>query len=766
MYGKHIKVRSINELIRMFKIKQNEQSKEQGDGEMSGNDSLDVLPFTDITELEKNIEESLTKIRTIISSVNPLIALIQLYGFKFFNHFGNIEVSVYGNVKPHENKLLDITQSLIVTSDLNVGTGCLDKNELTVYLEELDKLFTAATFYINLAPKDELIKYSQGMQMNVSGTMYPFFEKEHFTDMLSPYTDLLNEIFGITSFDVVEGLLAISRHLRTMGFMEALIDSGASPEDELSVEVLLNIADYFNVERITGWPIEFIQELSLQQGECKDFYESDLHVMLKEPPIKYKPFIGIGGKYYCFSIDNLIDNFYRAVLRAMRRKNGCISNRINDIQKDLSEALPFKIFKTILPTSQMFQNVFYKAPVGANGKNEWCECDGIILFDDVMIIIEVKGGALSPVSPFSDEEAYKKSLNDLAKNPYEQSLRLFDEYKRLGKIDIFQKESKKRYKFITSIENINFIQACCVTLDDFNEIASQIEKTEFIQNSDLPVWCVSINDLRVYPELFDSPSLFLNYLYQRSHAAKNPYIKLNDELDHIGMYFAYNDYSTRIREIANEEDIGEIFITSHREEIDAYMARKINSALDDGEGESFLDLLIGPALKPKQEMDLMFEQLIKLLDSTKDHLCIRAARYFLLLDSYSRDNLSEFLSSRSRKLLEFKGRQAILTPYMAFNYKKEDRNMELPVIMIFLLHGSNKLFKDVVQRKRFLMERVIYEDEPTYCILVGMNKNKELTKVITHVIGPEQFQMLPESAYQLLKNRREKIGNSRSFKEC
>ncbi|PLR82617.1 hypothetical protein CVD25_19370 [Bacillus canaveralius] len=728
------------------------------------NESLDVFPFIEIIELEKNIEESLTKIRSTISKGNPIMTMIQLHGQKFFNHFGDIEASVYGNVKPYENKLLDFTQSLIVTNDINQGTGCLNKNEITGYLEELDKLFTAASIYVNMAPKDELIKYSQGMQMNVSGTLYPFFEKEHFTDMLSPYTDLLEEIFGITSIEAVEGLLAISKHLRTMGFVEALINSGASPE-EISDEVLLNIAEYFNVERITGWPIEFIQELSLQQGECKDFYENDLQVMLKETPIKYKPFIGVGDKYYCFSIDNLIDNFYRTVLRAMRRKKGSISNRINDIQKDLSEALPFKLFKTILPASQMFKSVFYKAPVGANGKNEWCECDGIILFDDVMIIIEVKGGALSPVSPFSDEEAYKKSLNDLAKNPYEQSLRFFEEYKRTGKIDIYHKESKKRYKFTTSIENIKFIQACCVTLDDFNEIASQIEKTEFIQNSDLPVWCVSVNDLRVYPELFDSPSLFLNYLYQRSHATKNPYIKLNDELDHIGMYFAYNDYCTRISEIAKEEDIEEIFIASHRDEIDAYMARKINTDLNDGEGESFYDILFGPAPKPRQEMDFMFEQLIKLLDSTKDHLCIRAARYFLLLDSYSRDNLSEFLSSRSKKLLEFKSRQAILTPYMAFNYKKEDRISELPVITIFLLQASNKLFKDVVQRKRFLMERVLYEDEPTYCILVGMNKNKELTKVITHIIGPEQFQMLPESAYELLKNTRDKIGNSRNIKE-
>lgn len=67
---------------------------------MSVNDSIDMLPFMDITKLEKNIAESLTKIRSTISKANPLITLIQLHGHKFFNHFGDIEASVHGNVKP------------------------------------------------------------------------------------------------------------------------------------------------------------------------------------------------------------------------------------------------------------------------------------------------------------------------------------------------------------------------------------------------------------------------------------------------------------------------------------------------------------------------------------------------------------------------------------------------------------------------------------------------------------------------------------------
>jgi hypothetical protein len=603
------------------------------------------------------------------------------------------------------------------------------------------------------------------MQMNVSGILFPAFEKEHFEDVLLPYNELFIEAFNLTAADIVEGLLRISEHLRTTGFMDVMAKEKFSPDDDLSEELLFNMSEYFNVERITDWPLDFIKELALQPGGCSNFFTNHSQVMLKELPIKYKPFLGIGNKYYCFSIDNLMDNFYRTVLRALRRRNKELSTAINNIQQDLSEAIPFKLFKKILPTAQMFQNIFYKAPVGGNGKNEWCECDGIIIFDDVMIILEVKGGALSPVSPFSDEEAYKSSLRALAQNPYEQSLRLFEEYKRFGKVELYQKKSKKRYELINSIECITFIQACCITLDDFNEVASQIEKTEFIQKSNLPVWCVSMNDLRVYPELFDSPSIFLNYLYQRSRASKNPHIKVNDELDHIGLYFEYNDYAKHISDWVEETDTTDVFIPSYRDDIDTYMARMVNKKFEDEHTSFFLDAIIGPSVKPEQKMDEMFKQVIMLLDSTRDVLCIRAARYILLLPSEKRTRMNEFLITRIQRLLALKGRSTFLTPYAVYNHRKEDRIEEVPVIMMFLLHSSNKLFKNVVERKRFLMERVLYEDEPTICILIGIDRNKNLKKAISQTIMPDQFQTMSVSSYNLLKNAREKIVNARTFGE-
>jgi len=265
-----------------------------------------------------------------------------------------------------------------------------------------------------------------------------------------------------------------------------------------------------------------------------------------------------------------------------------------------------------------------------------------------------------------------------------------------------------------------------------------------------------MNDSRVYLELFDSPKIFLNYLYQRSLASNNPHIKVNDELDHIGLYFEHNDYAGHISDLVEETDATDIFISSYRGDIDTYMARMLNKKFEDKDSNFFLDAFIGLFAKPEQKMDAMFRQVIMLLDNTKDVQCIRAARYLLLLISKNCNQINNFLSTRAQKLLEFKECPTFLHPYSAHNYKKEDRIDELPIIMIFLLNASNKLFKNVVERKHFLMERVLYEAELPFCILSGMDRNKKIKKADSQIIVPEQFQQISESTYNLLKNARKK----------
>ena len=102
---------------------------------------------------------------------------------------------------------------------------------------------------------------------------------------------------------------------------------------------------------------------------------------------------------------------------------------------------------------------------------------------------------------------------------------------------------------------------------------------------------------------------------------------------------------------------------------------------------------------------------------------------------------------------------------MPMNYKKENKIEELPVISIFLLHSSNRVFKNETERKRFLMERVFDEDEQTICLVVGINDKAILNKAVVYNIGPEQFKALPFETYERLKTIRMKISEARNTRE-
>lgn len=722
------------------------------------------IGLLNLVELEVEISKKIKSIKEAVIETNPLVNIILIELYRVMNHIGNPEASIHGDVSPGLNKVQDLIQSILVTSSNDINSDkFIKEKEFKKLMKDIEQLYVANSMYINIVEKDDLIKYSQGMVTNVSGKLYPYFEDEHFTSLIGPYSKICEDAFGLTSEDIVEGLHKISMQLRTNGLMKIIpnLEDAIEYSDE---EKIYDFAEYFNVEVITGWPIEFIQQFSLIIGELNGYYQQDLEVMNKELPQKYKPFLKYGDKFYCFSIDNLLDNFYRSFVKVLRKVKPKLSSEINEIQKALSEELPFDLLEKLLPKAKAYKNIYYKAPVGANGRNEWCECDGIIIYDDVMIIVEVKAGAISPATPFSDEESFKSSLKELTENPYNQTIRFYEEYLKNNKIEIYRKESKKKYQLITELKEVKFIQACCVTLDDLNEIAAQIEKTDLIQNSPLSVWCISVGDLRVYVEVLNSPSHFLNFLYQRTKASRNEHIKLNDELDHLGMYLAYNDYSNYVEELLGEFDenngIASIHFESHRDEINEYMAfkhiKKLGLDVDDF---TLYDL---KKEKPKQGMESEFERLISLLDSSNDVMNIRVARYLLLLDSHTRGNIAEFLRTRTRKLIESRYKKIFYKPYAAYNYDNEYKIDEVPVIMIFIMESSSKLFKDILARKRFLMERVINLEEDTLCIIIGINREGNLKNVLTTSIEATSFKKLDRSSYELLMETRENIRSSRT----
>jgi preprotein translocase subunit SecA len=220
----------------------------------------------------------------------------------------------------------------------------------------------------------------------------------------------------------------------------------------------------------------------------------------------------------------------------------------NDRQKTVSEELPFTYLKRILLGARVVRPVYYRWTTG-NGPPQWYETDGILIYDDHLFVIEVKAGAFTYTSPATDLRSHIVSLRNLVLNPASQASRFIDYLKSAYEISICDASHREIGRLQRS--DFRHVTACVITLDPFTELAARVQhlRKVGIDVGKRTVWVLSIDNLRVYADLFDNPLVFLHYVEQRMRAAKSELLNLNDEMDHFGLYITKNNYSQYAAEL-------------------------------------------------------------------------------------------------------------------------------------------------------------------------------------------------------------------------
>ena len=302
--------------------------------------------------------------------------------------------------------------------------------------------------------------------------------------------------------------------------------------------------DLFDVQKITKFPDNLLKELSWASGQNEDFFTPGEFEgwPLRVLPIQVRPFLCVDGRYYCFEVLNLMDNLYRIMQRLIIRLRPDYKEIWNERQKMISEELPFRLFKSCYQMSKSIVLSIISGQRVKYSEKNWCETDGLIIFDDHLIIVEVKAGAFTYSPPATDFPAYMASIKELVLKPATQAKR-FLEYLYSKKEVIIHDDS---HQPVAHLERDKFrhITACCVTLDQFTTLAAQVEKLQPI-GTDLqgfPIWPISVDDLRVYADIFDSPLIFTHFLEERQRAFKSPALRATDELDHLSLYLKHNRY--------------------------------------------------------------------------------------------------------------------------------------------------------------------------------------------------------------------------------
>ncbi len=516
---------------------------------------------------------------------------------------------------------------------------------------------------------EEFLFKSQIYWCNVRGHRYQVHQLDALDELIIPQSTVIKEVFEISGEKISEELGKVWNSL-TFGIEEmgnfkrasldamkadiqaGLVDPNLGPS-EIMADTLkrhglnqdadsafgkLFGMDLFDLQKLTNLPESFLEEFSWAPGQDTEFFSEGSFKgwPLKIWPTFKRPFIKIDGRYYCFDMYSLFDYFYRQIEKKVFAHSEPVKQQWVKIRKDISEAMPLKYLQKILPSSLLIKEAFYQWNTGSGGQKQWCEADALIAYDDHLFVIEVKAGSFTYTSPADDLPAYIESLKNLVQSPAQQGQRFLDYLGSADQVSIYDRDHNEVYQ--VRKKDYRNVTLCAVTQDPFTEIAAQIQHVHRIgvHIGNAPVWSLSIDDLQVYADIFKSPLEFLHYVEQRMRAFDSQVLKLDDELDHLGLYLKHNNYSQYAGEMVGKSTAHLNFL-GYRSDIDGYFHDKLQGS------ETSIQLF--------QEMPFRLREIINYLSDINKPGRSRVASYLLDIDGDSRKRISNDLETELKNIV-------------------------------------------------------------------------------------------------------------------
>lgn len=597
--------------------------------------------------LKKEIDNLILEIKKEVLQSNPLSLLkfshtmAQMCNFNITSEFQLSKDAI------HTQRMTEYVQSILVSSSSEYNYSKDTEDPSKKYFEILNKIKEMHDlidyFYICYDLKKEknadfdysFTLYEAQLDYLIRGKRYQCFEKEYLSNLLIVHSQEFEKIFGLSATDIVNGIINLEWSI-SQGVFSVLnkIDTDTCESEQITLELFHNkyqeefknvfdaLVGYgiFDVAKITKWPDKFIKELSYELGECTDFWNvgefSGWPVI--DLPIQKRPFISINNCYYCFDYYSLADNIYRVIQKTVTKMDKDYSWKDN--QQLASETTVEKIFQTLLPGCTTYLGNYY--PINGSKKN-LAENDLLVIYDNIIIVIEVKAGSFVYTSPLTDFDNHIKSYKTLIEKADHQCSRTYDYLTSVNNAIFYT--DKHDEKFIVDMNDIKDIFMISVTVDNINTLAAKAEKISFLNLKSNAI-CIGLDDLMVYKKYFESPLLFIHYLYHRRLATQNAKLALNDELDHLGMYIKHNHYNLDSEKL--DPNVSYSYF-GYREELDEYFSSLYHEHLN--------------VSKPGQDLPLLFIQIIKYLEKNKVPNRVQAATYLLDFSSDEKESFCNFI---------------------------------------------------------------------------------------------------------------------------
>lgn len=672
-------------------------------------------------EIAQEINTLICTIKEKVSYCNPLDLLSFCSDMFLLSQLGICsEIQL-----PRENiaiaHMTEYIQSIIVSTP-NVYEKS-DKDPSPLFFEiqsDIERLYELINeFYLSYFAKiNELYpEYGEDTVKNiiesqflylVRGHRYQIYEFEYFEKLLTPHNDAFEEIFQLSANDIVEGIKKLQYAL-SQGKFDAInnfrefIDSMGDEDNYINPINITSGQKYIerifghklrDVIEVTGWSEKFVSSLSYEINDETEFF---LHSefpgwLIIDLPIQKRPFIKINNKYYCFDYYSFVDNFYRSIQKSIQRIKP--EYAWADIQKEASEKMVADLYKQLLPEAVIYRDNYY--PQNKSLKN-MAENDIIVVYNDVLIIVEVKAGSFVYTPPFTDFKSHIKSYKTLIEKADHQCKRTYDYLINNSIASIYSED--RICKGTIDMKKIRDIYMMSVTIDNINSFAARAEKLNFLKLQ-CDIISIAVDDLMVYRDYFESPLLFMHFLKQRRLALQISVLAPNDELDHLGLYINHNCYYMEYEDLKSDVNLQ---LIGYREDLDTYFNQLYHSELTPQKPELKIPSLYKEILQFLEESLYnnkveISNYLLDFATDAKNDLCIQLNNTYVRqkeINNYSIINASGIGDSLRYTCFV----NQLETPHISFNEKRAYVlsqmlwNEETDRVLLDFYYTSNGKFK-------------------------------------------------------------------------
>jgi hypothetical protein len=536
-----------------------------------------VLTEDEHEELQRQLENArerypdelrgrIAELRQLLDRLHPLAVLARFTATNIIEFWGQY----YEPTSTGSEAKIEFVAGILAAASPDPGApDPPDSGEIQRVMDVVDEIFDTSSL-LNLAREatqteqgDAEVRYTARAQwLHIRGPSYPQHAEELAHAVFDRYSQKLRTTLGFDLNDLIEVERAATTLMEerynavlevamtrapeisaaTKRAAEEADDADELPADEdlqkwAVVQVwddALTSALTFDIDELTEYIPEADREVvqavltrfALEVGSLTPGQYSS---PIDHSPLSDRPFVQWNDRYL-LPVPGIIARDYVSLLeKDLLASEKGFSRWRATVVDDLSVGY----VASTLPGCQAFERLFYR--VVEDGEEKWPDVDGLVVFDEVAIIVEGKATPLSSPALRGDVQRARADLRRAIETATGQAERAGD-YLRQNDPAIFYDEDQNEVARIGTgqIERLHLVLPTLHPLADYGMNPGKLSALGITASTD--AWTVDVNDLRIISETVQNPAEFLHYLEWRSRIPLGESVHAVDEVDLFASY--------------------------------------------------------------------------------------------------------------------------------------------------------------------------------------------------------------------------------------